>query len=255
MRHKIKGDLTSWNTSVWEFGQMMKSIEENEEIILEVNSYGGDVFIGIDICNTLRSHGGPVTVIITGIAASAASILAMGADTIKAYSNSQMMVHNAWTIVAGNAVELRKAAEDLESIGESVLASYTGRVDETQAKALLDAETFLSAAKAKEIGLIDEIIDSLDAEEVQSEIFREEIQEFNDLIKSVQLKNKDLKIAAALTDPAQLESLIRNMIKTYNQDPGEKPGGEPGGEPGGIPGGEPPKPKPNNILNQAFLNL
>lgn len=254
MRHKIKGDLTSWNSSVWEFGQMMKSIDENEDIVLEVNSYGGDVFIGIDICNTLRSHPGHVTAIITGIAASAASILTMGADTIKAYSNSQMMVHNAWTIVAGNAIELRKAAEDLESIGESVLASYTGRIDETKAKSLLEAETFLSAAAAKEIGLIDEIIDSLDAEEIESEIFKEQIQEFNDRIRNKQAE----KIVAATINPKDLENMIKNMITLHSQNsgdkPGDKPGGEPGGEPGGIPGGEPPKPK-QNILNQAFLNL
>lgn len=245
MRHKIKGDLTSWNMSVWEFGQMMKQIKEDEDIVLEVNSYGGDVFIGIDICNTLRSHPGHVTAIITGIAASAASILTMGADTIKAYSNSQMMVHNAWTIVAGNAVELRKAAEDLESIGESVLASYTGRVDAAQAKELLENETFLSAAKAKEIGLIDEIIDSLDAEEIETEIFKEQVQDFNDKIRNhQQLKIAAATKAAAIASPKDLENLIKNMIILHNEQKEEKP-----------PGEEPPKPQPKNILNQAFLNL
>ena len=95
----------------------MSEIATDEDITLEMNSYGGDVFLGIDICNTLRSHPGHVTAIVTGIAASAASIAIMGADTIRAYSNTQIMIHHAWTIVAGNAVELRKAADDLDSIG------------------------------------------------------------------------------------------------------------------------------------------
>ena len=140
VKHKIKGDITSWNSSIYDFQYMMRNVKEDEDITLQINSYGGDVVLGIDLCNTLRSHKGHVTVEITGIAASAASVICMGADTIKTYSNAQMMVHNAWTIVAGNAKELRKAADDLESIGESVLASYTHRVDAKVMTKLLDDE-------------------------------------------------------------------------------------------------------------------
>lgn len=182
MKHKIKGDFTSWNSTIYDFNYKMRTIKEDEDIELHINSYGGDVFLGIDLCNTLRSHKGHVTVVVPGIIASAASIGAMGADTIKAYSNSQVMVHNAWTIVAGNAKQLRKAANDLDSIGESVLASYTHRVDKATMKKLLDEETYLSAEKAKELGLIDEIIDSTEIEEVESEIFSNKAKEFNNSI-------------------------------------------------------------------------
>lgn len=183
MKHKIKGDIISWNSSIWDFNYKMKSIKEDEDIELEINSYGGDVFLGIDLMNTLRGHAGKVTVVITGIAASAASIIAMGADTIRMYSNTQLMVHNAWTYAAGNAKELRKIADDLESIGESVLASYTHRVDEKTVAKLLDEETYLSASKAKELGFIDEIVDAK-AEEVESEIFSNKAVEFNNAISS-----------------------------------------------------------------------
>lgn len=181
MKHKIKGDIVSWNSSIWDFNYKMRSIKEDEDIELEINSYGGDVFAGIDIMNTLRGHKGKVTVIITGIAASAASIICMGADVIKAYSNTQLMLHNAWTIVAGNAKQLRKRADDLDSIGESVLASYTHRIHAEKAKKLLDEETYLSATKAKELGLIDEIVDA-EIEEVESEIFQDKAHEFNNKI-------------------------------------------------------------------------
>lgn len=178
MKHKIKGDIISWNSSIWDFNHKMKSIKEDEDIILEINSYGGDVFLGIDIMNTLRSHQGKVTVIVTGIAASAASIIAMGADVIKMYSNTQLMIHNAWTFAMGNAKELRKVADDLDSIGESVLASYTHRVDEDTVIKLLDEEKYMSAKVAKEYGFIDEIVDDK-AEEVESEMFANKAKEFN----------------------------------------------------------------------------
>src|SRR5690606_11193674 len=122
--------------------------------------YGGDMFLGIDIMNTLRSHQGKVTITVTGIAASAASLICMGADVIRMFSNTQLMLHQPWTFAIGNAKELRKIADDLESAEESVLASYTHRIDADTAKKLLDDETYLTAKKAKELGLIDEIVDA-----------------------------------------------------------------------------------------------
>lgn len=184
MKHKIKGDISSWNSSVWDFNYMMRSIGEDEEIDLDINSYGGDVFVGIDLMNTLRAHKGKVTVTVTGIAASAAGLICMGADVVRMYSNTQFMLHHAWTVVAGNAKKLRKIADDLDSIGESVLASYTHRLDESTAKKLLDEETYLSASKALKLGLADEIVDGK-AEEVESEIFKDQADKFNNKITHV----------------------------------------------------------------------
>lgn len=211
MKHKIKGDIISWNSSIYEFNHKMKSIKEDEDITLEINSYGGDVFMGIDIMNTLRAHEGNVTVIVTGIAASAASVIAMGADVVKMYSNTQMMVHNAWTIVAGNAKQLRKRADDLDSLGESVLACYTHRVDEETVKKLLDEETYMTATKAKEYGFIDEILESK-AEEVESEIFSNKAQEFNATISATDdLESKVVNLEEAVL---QLQNeLIENKTK------------------------------------------
>lgn len=252
MKHKITGDFTSWNWSIYEFNQKMAEIAADEEVIVEVNSYGGDVFLGIDICNTLRSHAGHVTAIITGIAASAASIAIMGANKILAYSNTQIMIHNAWTIVAGNAIELRKAAEDLDSIGESVLASYTDRIEASQAKKLLEDETFLSAAKAKEIGLIDEVIQSEGAEEVKSELFQDKIRAFNDQIAAA--ASDQSKNAAAASDQSigieNLERMITGLIEKHNKKDDEIPPGEK--PPGEIPPGDEPK---QSALKNMFLNL
>lgn len=200
MKHKIKGDITSWNGSIYDFNSKMRNVKDDEDIELEINSYGGDVFAGIDIMNTLRGHKGNVTITITGIAASAASIIAMGANKIKMYANTQLMVHNAWTMVAGNAKQLRKVADDLDSIGESVLASYTHRVDAKTVKKLLDEETYLSAAKAKELGFIDEIVEGT-AEAVESEVFQDKATEFNNALGSNESKEN--------------EYITKNELKAY----------------------------------------
>jgi len=214
VKHKIKGDIISWNSSIWDFNNKMKSVKEDEEITLEINSYGGDVFLGIDIMNTLRSHEGKVTVIVTGIAASAASIIAMGADVIKMYSNTQMMIHNAWTFAMGNSKELRKIADDLESINESVLASYTHRVDEDTVKKLLDEETYMSATKAKEFGFIDEIVDAV-AEEVESEIFQDKANEFNNSIT----KDSDEKLKDKIVSLEEEVTKLKQQLKEQKEEP------------------------------------
>ncbi|WP_342515421.1 head maturation protease, ClpP-related [Sutcliffiella sp. FSL R7-0096] len=224
MKHKIKGDIISWNSTIWDFNYKMRSVKEDEDIELEINSYGGDVFLGIDICNTLRSHKGHVTVVITGIAASAASIMCMGADTIKAYSNTQMMVHNAWTFAAGNAKKLRKVAEDLDSIGESVLASYTHRLEEEEVKKLLDNDTFLSATKALEKGLIDEIIQVKTAEKVESKVFENKAMEFNNRIDALNASdptpssNKELELTIA-----ELRNEIQQLKNQNKKEPEQDP--------------------------------
>lgn len=237
MKHKIKGDIISWNSSIWEFNNMMKNVKEDEDIELEINSYGGDVFLGIDIMNTLRGHKGKVTATITGIAASAASVIVMGADEIKAYGNTQLMLHNAWTIAMGNSKELRKVADDLESVNESVLASYTHRLDADKAKKLLDDETYLSAKKALELGLIDGIIES-EAEQVESKIFENKAKEFNNLIKQP---------IAASGNPnfeeiqAELEQLRSELGQLKNQSLQKEPDKD-------------PAPKKQNF-SKLFLNL
>lgn len=204
MKHKIKGDIISWNSSIWEFTNKMRSVKEDEDIELEINSYGGDVFQGIDIMNTLRGHKGKVTITITGIAASAASVIVMGADVIKAYGNTQLMLHNAWTYAMGNSKELRKVADDLEVINESVLASYTHRIDADKAKKLLDDETYLSAKKALELGLIDEIVDA-EPEAVESTIFENKAKEFNNsLTKTLEPK--------AQSQEDQIEKIVESVV-------------------------------------------
>jgi ATP-dependent Clp protease, protease subunit len=237
VKHKIKGDIINWNSSIWDFNYRMKSIKEDEDIDLSINSYGGDAFLGIDICNSLKDHKGVVTVTITGMAASAASVICMGADKIKAHANTMMMVHNAQTFAAGDAKKLRKKADDVEKVSQAVLKSYTNRVDEDTMKKLLDKETYLTAEEALEYGLIDEIIDA-EPEEVESKIFENKAKEFNNKISaSSQPQHQQPNI------PQNFEEMfaeLKNEIKELKNQQPKEPEQE-------------PAPKQN--LSSLFLNL
>lgn len=99
---------------------------------------------------------------VDGIAASAASIIAMAGDKILMAKNSMMMIHNAWCFTSGNAKELRKVADDLDKIGDSLVETYmdkfVGTVDEL--KTLLDDESYLTANECIDLGLATEIVDN-----------------------------------------------------------------------------------------------
>jgi ATP-dependent protease ClpP protease subunit len=124
-------------------------------ITLRINSPGGDAFEGVAAYNILRSQGKPVNVFVDGVAASSASIVAMAGDTITMGVNSMMMIHNAWMACWGNAAELRKAADLLDKVSESIGATYVKKTGKSadEIKALMDAETWLSAKDCLELGL------------------------------------------------------------------------------------------------------
>ena len=220
MKLNIKGDIANWNDSIIEFEKNMKNIDEKEPLEIECNSYGGDVFLGINIANMIRGHKGKTTVTVTGIAASAASIIAASADEVRMYSSSQIMVHLPWTIAAGNSNDFRKLADDLDSIGESVLNAYSHRGDKEVIRELVENETFLTAEQAISYGLADKIIDAK-AETVQSKLFRNEVEKFNNTIASTVEGNGEL-----IQEIDHLKSQVatlQNQINTLTEEPKEPP--------------------------------
>ena len=91
---------------------------------MEINSPGGDVFAGLAIYNALKGSGKEIVVKVMGVAASAASLIAMAGDKIVMPKNTFLMVHNPWSVAMGNAEELRQTADTLDKIGESLKATY-----------------------------------------------------------------------------------------------------------------------------------
>lgn len=140
--------------------EFLKDIE-SEEINVHINSGGGDVFESIAIGNLLKQHDSKINIIVDGLAGSGASVIAMAGDTVEMYDNSMMMIHKAWTIVAGNSDEIRKTADDLDKIDTSVLASYKSRFvgTEEELKDLIGDESWLTAEECKTFGFCDEIIE------------------------------------------------------------------------------------------------
>lgn len=130
------------------------------DIVLWINSPGGDVFAAAQIYTMLTEYKGKVTVKIDGIAASAASVIAMAGDTVQMSPVATMMIHNPATIACGDQREMRHQADVLDEVKESIINAYelkTGLPRARLAK-LMDEETWISAYKAVELGFADEVI-------------------------------------------------------------------------------------------------
>lgn len=124
------------------------------DITLRINSPGGDVFEGIGIFNDLVEHDGHVRVEVTGMAASIASIIAMGGDEIVIADNAFFMIHNAWTWGIGNRHELRKLSDTLEKIDGALAKTYASRTKAgiRSIKQMMDDETWMTADEAVDLG-------------------------------------------------------------------------------------------------------
>jgi ATP-dependent Clp protease, protease subunit len=127
-----------------------------------INSPGGDVFDGVAIYNQIARFGAAKKVCVDGLAASAASVVAMAGDEITMAVGSQMMVHEAWGMAIGNGSDMREMADLLDKVtADSVLPAY-GRTGQTPAKLaeLLRAETWMSAEEAKALGFADTVLEA-----------------------------------------------------------------------------------------------
>lgn len=129
----------------------------DNDIIINLNSPGGDAFDGIAIYNRLRRHNGKVTVYVDGWACSAASVIAMAADELVMELGSMMMIHEASNIVWGTKTDMRKEADVLEELEEGIADIYMTKVkiDRNEVREKMDAETWMSAKTAVELGFAD----------------------------------------------------------------------------------------------------
>ena len=129
-------------------------------ITLHVNSPGGDCIAASQIYTMLMDYPGDVTVQIDGMAASAASVIAMAGTKVCMSPTSMMMVHNPFTAAMGDSDEMRKAIQLLDEVKESIINAYqikTG-LSRVRLSHLMDSETWMNAKKAKELGFCDEIL-------------------------------------------------------------------------------------------------
>ena len=144
-----------------------------DTINVHINSYGGDVSEGLAIYNVLREHKAQIVTICDGFACSASSVVFMAGDRRVMQPASLLMIHNAWTVAMGNAAQLRKTADDIETITQASVEAYkkVATISEEEIKALMDAETWILPKDAVEYGFATEIDDEDDDDEPKQSAF------------------------------------------------------------------------------------
>ena len=131
-----------------------------KSLTIKINSYGGDVWSGSVIYTALKDYSGQVTVKIDGLAASAASVIAMGGDKILMSPTAQMMIHNASTTVSGDCNDMEQGAKFLKNVNDTIANAYmvkTGMAKDELLK-LMNDETWMSVQDAMELGFVDEMM-------------------------------------------------------------------------------------------------
>lgn len=158
----IAGESSWWGDEVTplSFAEDLESLN-GKDVTVRINSSGGDVFAAHAIHNQLMAYKGKVTVVIDGLAASAATIIAIAGDRIIMPSNALFMIHNPAIGLSDyyGAEELAKAVDALNAIKDSIVAAYRKRckVSADELAAMMDAETWMGAAECLEKGFVDEI--------------------------------------------------------------------------------------------------
>lgn len=159
----IYDEIGYWGITAAEFIKAFNAIDDGvSPVSVYINSIGGDVFDGFALNGFLNRLGNRCTAHIDGIAASIASVVAVGAAKVIIGGSAMMMIHNPWTFAAGSSEELRKIADDMDKVRDSILAAYRRKapdIDEAELIKMLDDETWLSAEEAVALGLADVIAD------------------------------------------------------------------------------------------------
>ena len=155
----IYGDITSWpwdesDVSAYNLSKQLAEMNGVDTIEVNINSYGGEVAEGLAIYNALKRHNAKVITRCDGFACSIASVIFSAGDERIMHDASLLMIHNAWTYASGNAADLRKQADDLETITQASKNAYMANVNisEDELTAIMDAESWIAPADAVEMG-------------------------------------------------------------------------------------------------------
>jgi len=199
MELTIYGDIgESWwsdSTSAKDVEEALKGLTANQ-ITVRLNSPGGDVFDGIAIYNQLKNHSAKVIVHVDGLAASAASLIAMAADELIMNTGSMLMIHEASTWTWGTKHDVRKTLNALEGIDKSIADIYMTRFqgERSEIDTMISNETWFTASEAVEVGLADKVNDvveeddDLDAEDFKNSV----LARFRNNKQPVSASNKNI---------------------------------------------------------------
>ena len=160
----IYDEIGFWGVQAKDFVNSVKQVK-SAEINVEINSPGGDVFAALAMYNTLKGSGKTINVKVMGVAASAASLVAMSGDKIIMPKNTFMMIHNPWLFTKGNASQLRETADTLDKIGDGIRSTYAAKtkLSDEELSEILAKDTWLTADEAFEMGFATEVVDGVEA--------------------------------------------------------------------------------------------
>jgi len=159
----IGGDWYGEGVTAKQFAADLKGLGSVKTIDLRINSEGGSVFDGKAMYSLLNEHPAKVIVHIDGLAASAASFVAMAGDEIEIAEGGFVMIHNAYMVAIGDAREMRRAADMLETVNNTILDVYVARTkgDRKAIQTMMDDETWLTGAEAIKNGFADRMVENL----------------------------------------------------------------------------------------------
>lgn len=151
-------EIGFWGTTAADFNAQLQATS-GDTLEVHINSGGGDAFDGIAIMNSLRAHAAAVNVVVDGLAASAASYIAMGGDTLTMMPNSEMMIHDASGICVGNPADMKSMMDLLNHVSDNIADVYARRAGGTVTdwRAAMGIESWYTADEAVAAGLADKV--------------------------------------------------------------------------------------------------
>lgn len=208
----IGGEGERWVSSEVSPKNVIDALAEanGEPVEININSYGGSVLGGIAIANAIKKYPGETTCNVLGIAASMASVIACAGKTLKMGQGSYLMIHNPWTYTSGTADDLRKDAEKLDQMRDSIIGFYKGKCTKTEdeLKALMDAETWISRESAADFGF--EVEDYVGEMKAAASLTRRAYDKAPDavkaLVKFMAEKPEDKPVAEAAAEETATET-------------------------------------------------
>lgn len=216
------GEETKSETSANHLRETLEAAGEITDIHIYINSRGGSVQEGLGIYNQLKRHQAYKTVYIDGYACSIASAIAMAGDKVIMPRNTLMMIHNASLMAYGNAVELRKAADELDVISKAVMNSYLmkagDKLSEDKLKQMLDAGAWLTAEDCLSIGLADCLVE----EEADLKRAQAMFQDAQDVIRREFIKEHEAAARLCQLPEIKKEDKFKRVFSAFYKEAGNE---------------------------------
>jgi len=159
----LYNEIGGFGKNASDFVRDLQTVPQDNRVVLRIHSPGGDVLDGHAIFNALRAHPGGLTTQIDGLAASMASVVALAGDPVRMAGNGLMMIHNVSAGMHGDSEDLRQMADVMDKIQETIKAIYSAKTGLSKKKIqeMMDAETWMTAKEAVDLGFADEITGDL----------------------------------------------------------------------------------------------